>query len=203
MNSWICEVSNTAHAWFLNVFVEEITVVASWNELVPSTFNDFGWSTNSPENVLNNNYTDLLYWPSGNTAMVSIDLWWQESIGFARIYWWNPQTYWAINGKIQASTDWNTWVDVVTWITKNTGASWDFNDYTFSWDYRYVRYFSINWVNATWFAMSELEVYSPSGTLYDYPNIFDTNFDVNNKNGFIEICNNSANNSNVEINSIW
>lgn len=202
VNDGSCEISTVNYKWFLNAFVEDVTVLPSGVEHVPTTYNDFWWSTNSPEWIINNNYTDLVYASSSDTPLVAVDLWSVKDIGYARIYWWNPNTYGANSWKIQASIDGVVWDDVVTGISKNTWASWDYDDYTFSWNYRYIRYYSISWVNGAWFAMSELEIFSSAGTIYNYYHIFDQSFDVNNKNGKIEICNNSWKDANVEINSL-
>ena len=177
-----------------------------WAEYTPTGTIDIDNTSTWDNNLIDNNYANLIYNNSSqwtvNKSLPAVDLGSSLPVWIVRIYWWNPATYGVTNAKIQWSTNGTTWVDLFSWISKTTGATWDFNDYTVIGNYRYYRFYSITGLNTNWFVISELEVFAAWGTSTEYINIFNRNMEIKNNTGKVEICNNEAVNRTIEINSL-
>ncbi len=200
-----CLVTTTDHNRFMNAYVE-IVVTTPGAELVPTGTIDPDNTSTGDAQVIDNNYSSLTYNNSSsgtaNKSLPAVDLGASLAAWLVRIYWWTPATYGVTNGSIQWSNDGITWVNLVTWIVKTTGATWDFDDYTVSGSYRYYRLYSVTWLNATWVTLAELEVFSIGTTTTNFINIFHRNMEIKNNGGKVELCNNDGATRTVEINSL-
>ena len=199
-----CTVSTIPYEGFINAYVETI-IVTPWPEINPTGTIDADSTSTWDANLINNDYTDLIYNNSSagtaNKSLPWVDLWSSLAVWVARLYRWNPATYGVTDGKIQGSNNGTTWIDLVTWIVKTTGATGDSDDYSISGNYRYIRLFSVAWLNATWVTLAETEVFQAGSVSNEYVNIFNRDMEVRSNAGFVEVCNNEST-ANVEINSV-
>lgn len=200
-----CETTSIEHDRFLSAYVEEISL-SPWAQLTPVGTIDPDNTSSLGANLIDGNYTNLVYndqsqW-SANKSLPAVDLWSSQSAWVVRIYWWNPNQYWVTNWQIQGSNDGTNWTPLVTNIVKTTGTTWDFDDYQVSWSYRYYRWFSVAWLNATWFVISELEVFAPWASSSEFIHVFNRDIEVKNNSGNIEVCNETWQSFNIEINHL-
>ena len=195
-----CEITNIDYKKYMNSFVENENIISNGPEIAVTTANDFDNSTYYEESLYDNNYTNVAYASTSNTSFAALDFGTAKDIWLVRIYWYNPTTYWATDGKIQWSIDGNSWVDLVTGINKTTWANGDFSEYVVSWNYKYIRYFSVQWLNGSWMALNEIEIFEPGSVEYNYFHTSQQNIDVNWKNWKLEICNNNSQDKKIEIN---
>lgn len=205
LNTGICTVTSIAYESFLNAYAEVITTIP-WAEINPIGTIDPDNTSTGDASLINNNYTDLIYnnnsqW-TANKSLPAIDLWSSQNAWIIRVYWWNPVTYWVTNGQIQGSNDGTTWTPLVSNIVKTTGATWDFDDYSVSWSYRYYRLFSVAGLNATWVVIAELEVFSIGSIQTEFIHVFNREIEVKNSAWNLEICNNELTPLDIEINHL-
>lgn len=115
-------------------------------------------------NLINNNYTDLVYHNSStgsaNKELPGIDLGSSQPISQAHIYWWN-NTYTASDWNLQGSNDGTTWIDISTGLdsTGVVGTSANPQIVTVGASYQYLRVFCVTGNNVTWCVISELEAF--------------------------------------------
>lgn len=201
-----CATSTITSSGFLNAYANSATTVSPSVEIFPTGTIDPDNTSTGDNNIRNDNYTDLIYNNSSagtaNKSLPALDLWSSTPLWAVRIYWWNPQTYGVTNGKIQGSNNGTTWTDLSTGIVKTTGATGDFDDYTVTGSYRFVRLFSVTGLNGTWVTMSEIEAFGSGASSVDDVHVFNRNIQVNKVWGFVEFCNNEAVAHTLEISGI-
>ncbi|MDA9129059.1 discoidin domain-containing protein [Candidatus Gracilibacteria bacterium] len=204
--SLTCGVSTIPAAGFLNAFANSFVTVTPSVEIFASGTIDPDNSSTADANIRNNDYTDLIYnnssAGSANKSLPAIDLGAVLPLGAVRMYWWSPASYGVTNGKIQGSVNGTTWTDLVTGIVKTSGATGDFDDYTVTGSYRYVRFFSVTGVNATWFTMSEIEAFGAATSTTGDVSIENIDVITQKNGGFIEFCNNEVASLTIEVNGI-
>lgn len=205
VNDNACVVTTIDHDRFLNAYAEVITVTP-WAEINPTGTIDPDNTSTGDANLINNVYTDLVYnnnsqW-TANKSLPAIDLWSSQNVSIVRIYWWTPATYWVTNGQIQGSNDGTTWTPLVSNIVKTTGATWDFDDYAVSGSYRYYRFFSVAWLNATWVVISELEVFAIWSSQTEFIHVLNKEVDLKNNAWNLEICNDEITPLDIEVNHL-
>ncbi len=203
VTDWTCATTTIDHNKFINAYAEIVTLTLG-TEIAPVWTIDPDVTSTWDANLINNNYTDLIYnnsntW-TANKSLPAVDLWASVAAWLVRIYWWSPSSYGVTNWVIQWSTDWTTWVNLFTGISKTSWVTWDYNDYVVSGSYRYYRLYSISSVNATYFVISELEVFSVWTSTSEFFNVFNRNIEIKNNWWKVEICNNDGSNLNIEVN---
>lgn len=200
-----CVTSSLAYQGFMNAYAEIITTTPG-TEIVPTGTIDPGNVSTGDANLINNNYTDLVYnnntAGTNNKALPAVDLWSTQSVGVVRIYWWSPASYGVTNGQIQGSNNGTSWTPLVTNIVKTSGSTGDFDDYTVSGSYRYYRLFSVSGLNANWVVISELETFAIGTTTSEWVHVFHRDIEIKNDSWFVELCNNEAIALNVEVNGL-
>jgi len=200
-----CLTTAIDHDRFLNAYAD-VLIVTPWAEINPVGTIDPDNTSTWDANLINNNYTDLVYNDSSagstNKSLPAVDLGSSQSAWVVRIYWWNPNQYWVTNGQIEGSNDGTTWTPLVTNIVKTTGATGDFDDYTVSGSYRYYRLFSVAGLNATWVVISELEVFSIWSSSTESFHVFNRAIDIKNNAWSLEICNNDGAPRDIEVNHL-
>ncbi len=205
VNDNTCVVTTIDHDTFLNAYAEVITVTP-WAEINPTGTIDPDNTSTWDANLINNIYTDLVYndssQGSANKSLPAVDLGSSQSIWVIRIYWWNPNQYWVTNGQIQGSNDGTTWTPLVSNIVKTTGATWDFDNYAVSGSYRYYRFFSVAWLNATWVVISELELFAIWSSQTEFIHILNREVELKNNAWDLEICNNEIVPLDIEVNHL-
>lgn len=195
-----CEITNIDYKKYMNSFVENENIISNGPEISVTNINDFDNSTYYEESLYDNNYTNVAYSSTSNSSFAALDFWSVKNVWLVKIYWYNPSSYGSTDGKIQWSLDGSNWDDLVTWITKTTGNNWDFTDFVVSGNYRYIRYFSVQGLNWSWMALTEVEAFEPGSVEYNYSLTSQENININGKNGKIEICNNNSIDKKIEIN---
>lgn len=200
-----CATTTVPTSGFINAYAE-ITTTTPGPERVPTGTIDPDAVSTFDANLIDNDYTNLTYNNSNagttNKSLPAIDLWASLSVWVVRIYWWTPGTYWVTDGTIQWSNNGTAWTDLVTWITKTAGATGDFDDYTVSGNYRYLRLFSVAWLNGSWVVISELEAFETGTTTTQDVHVFNRDVTIADDSGFIEVCSEEIGTVDVEVNGV-
>lgn len=196
---------------YINAFVTDTIVVPSvpGSEVNPTWTIDADNTSTVDANVINNNYTDLFYnnssQNSANKSLPGVNLGSSTPLASVRLHWWTPATYGTTNGKIQWSNNGTTWTDLVTGITKNTGATGDTTDHSISGSWQYIRFFNVTGQNVSWVVLAEIEVFSvgtPWSSSTEEVLITDYNIQLRNNGWLLELCNNDGAARVIEVNSI-
>lgn len=147
-------------------------------------------------NLINNNLTDLAYNNSStgtiNKELPGVDLGSSQALGSVDLTHWTNGTYTASNYSIQGSNDAATWTDLATGLDSSSLEGQTTN-ITVSGNWRYVRPFCVQGNNATFWVVSELDVFAPGvGTSEVFVDQIDTLTVSVNASGNIEITNAGA-----------
>jgi hypothetical protein len=194
VSSFVAGITNTSIpcSKFVNAFYEkslpgpEITPVGTVDPTNVST---------GEANLINNNYTDLVYNNSSsgttNKPLPGIDLGSSQLVSIIRVHWWTSNTYMATDYSIQGSNDGTNWTDVASGLS-STGMSGQAIDTVVNATYRYWRVFCVKGENGSWVTISEIEAFGTGSTIQESI--------INNDNISI-ICDTTTNTISIEVQS--
>ena len=181
-------------------FIKATAVVPNiGSEIIPTGVVDPTNVSTGEANLINDNLTDLTYNNSNagtvNKELPGVDLGSDQPVGIFRLHHWTNETFtansWGAQGAVDGAdlTLASSWVDLATGLD-STGLAGQFTDVSISGNYRYLRPFCAQGNNASWWVVSELDVFQAGiGTTEKLVSEIPTlSFQVN-ASGFIEITN--------------